>query len=251
MFFTLSKLFSFITSPFFWIMLFVIAFLIFIKRKQGKFFLASAIGLFMMFTNINVYNFVCNWWEGYRQNTNSVKVHYDGIIVLGGGVAGYNKDKHFKFSASSDRLFKAIELFKEGKADNLIFSGGSVGKVKEGEVVKDYLKTLNISEDSTLIEWHSLNTYQNAVETSKLLDSAGISNGNFLLVTSGYHIKRSIDCFKKQGIHVTPFPTDFIPEVDTNGYAAMWYPSTDIINKWRPILKEWIGYTVYLFVGYV
>ncbi len=251
MFFTFSKLFSFVTSPVFWIILFIIGFLIFMKRKQGKFFLASAIALFMVFTNINVYNFVSNWWEGHKQNPNSVTVHYDGIIVLGGGVAGYNNEKHFKFSSSSDRLFKAIELFKEGKADNLIFSGGSVGKVKEGQIVKNYLKTINISEDSTLIEWHSLNTYENAVETSKLLDSAGISNGNFLLVTSGYHIKRSMDCFKKQGINVTPFATDFIPEINTTNYAGIWYPSTSVINKWRPILKEWIGYTAYLFVGYI
>ncbi len=252
MFFTLSKLLTFAISPLLWIGILLIAYLLLRRYKCRKVILTFAIGLLFIFTNPYIFYRVSSWWEGHSQNLNSIQ-HYDGIIVLGGGVAGYNQqNEEIKFdNSSSDRLFKAIELYRMGKADRLIFSGGSMGEIKEGQIVKDYLKTIEIPEENTLVEWNSLNTHQNAVETSKLLKSAGIYEGNFLLITSGYHIKRSIDCFKKQGIVVTPFSTDFIQQFGTSDYSGIFHPSTLILEKWKTILKEWVGYGVYSLVGYV
>ncbi len=252
MFFTVSKLFSFALSPILWIGILVILALMIKRSMFKKCILIFAMGLLFVFTNPYIFYRVSSWWEGHSQDLNSVE-HYDGIIVLGGGVAGYNHSiNEIKFeNSSSDRLLKAIELFKMGKADRFIFSGGSTGEIKEGEIVQCYLKKVDIPEDSTLVEWNSLNTHENAVETSKLLQSAGIKKGNFLLVTSGYHIKRSLDCFKKQGISVTPFSTDFIHQFGTADFSGIFHPSTVYLEKWKTIIKEWVGYTVYSFVGYV
>ncbi len=251
MFYTCSKLFTFMLSPTFWIVFLFIAYFLLMRYKIRKYILTAAIGLLFVFTNPNIYNVVSGWWEGHRPNPDKV-LHYDGIIVLGGGVAAYcTQNEKIKFNQNSDRLFTAIELFKEGKADHLIFSGGSKGEVKEGQVVKDYLKSIDFPTDSALIEWKSLNTHENAVETSRLLKSAGINNGKFLLVTSAYHIKRSMECFEKQGIHVTPYSTDFIKKVSTTQYASLFLPSTEVLNKWKPILKEWIGIIAYRMAGYI
>ncbi len=252
MFFTFSKLFTFALSPIFWVGILLVVYLLLRKKKFRKYILMSCVAILFVFTNPYIFYYVSGWWEGHHENMSTVQ-HYDGIIVLGGGVAGYNFQKQeINFNnSSSDRLFKAIELFKNGKADRLIFSGGSIGEIKEGQIVKDYLKTIDIPEESTLVEWNSLNTHQNAVETSKLLKSAGIDQGHFLLVTSGYHIKRSIDCFEKQGIYVKPFITDCIQQFGTPEYAGIFHPSTFILKKWKTIIREWVGYGVYCLVGYV
>ncbi len=252
MFFTVSKLFAFALSPISWICILFIACFFLRKNKYRKCILTLSIVILFVFTNPYIFYYVSGWWEGYSQNPNTVQ-HYDGIIVLGGGVAGYNsQNQEINFNnSSSDRLLKAIELFKMGKADRFIFSGGSKGEIKEGEIVKDYLKTINIPEENTLVEWNSLNTHQNAVETTKLLKSAGIYEGKFLLITSGYHIKRSVDCFKKEGISVTAYSTDFIKQFGTPEYTGIFHPSSVILEKWKTIIKEWVGYGVYSLAGYV
>ncbi len=117
--------------------------------------------------------------------------------------------------------------------------------------MKDYLKLLDIPEDSTLVEWNSRNTHENAVETLKMLENAKLSNGKFLLVTSGFHMKRALECFQKVGINVTPYATD---PLQGNLPPELWdclMPSATTLGLWERLFREWIGYAVYKIRGYV
>ncbi len=141
-----------------------------------------------------------------------------------------------------------------GKANWFIFTGGSariIAKEKhEGDFLKDYLYLMGINKDSLLIEWQSRNTHENATETLKMLKEKHIENGNFLLVTSGYHMKRAISCFTKEGMNVHPYKTDPLQGNLSPDFTDIITPSSGVLAQWERLFREWIGYWVYKVKGF-
>ncbi len=254
MFFILSKLLSFFLSPIWWVSVLLLAFIVFKKYRRRNYFLVLALFILLVFSNQLLFHQVSGWWEGELPNSKEVK-QYDGIILLGGFSNYRSKSERIQFTQSTDRLLQAFDLYKKGKANWFIFTGGS-GRIitrekSEGEYIKDFLKLLDIPEDSTLVEWNSRNTHENAVETFKMLQKNGIERGKYLLVTSGFHMKRAQGCFAKEGINVTPYATD---PLRGNHRPEIWdwfIPSASVLGTWERLFREWVGYTIYKVRGYV
>ncbi len=254
MFFILSKILSFLLSPIWWVCVLLLLFIILRRYKKRKWLLIASFGILILFSNQYLFYHVSGWWEGKLQTPKDVK-HYDGIILLG-GFSNYNTEaQRIRFTESSDRLLQALELYKLDKADYFIFTGGSARIIakekKEGDYLKDYLKLMGISNDSLLVEWESRNTHKNAVETYKMLKDKNLDNGKFLLVTSGFHMKRAIGCFSKEGINVTPYSTDPLQASLSPGFADIITPSAGPLATWERLFREWIGYAVYKIKGFI
>lgn len=254
MFFILSKILSFFLSPIWWITVLLLAYLIFKKYKRRKLFFMAAISLLLVFSNQLLLFNVSGWWEGELKNPNEIG-HYDGIILLGGFSNYQSEAQRMRFMQSGDRLFQAVELYKKGKAQYFIFTGGSgrvlVREKREGEYLKDYLKLLGIPQDSTLVEWKSRNTHENAVETRKMLAVENMGKGKYLLVTSGFHMKRALGCFKKEGIDVVPYTADPLQSSISPDFWDTISPSASALGTWEILFREWVGYAVYKIRGYV
>lgn len=253
MFFLISKILSFLLSPICWVEILMLAFLIFSGQRMRKLLLYTAIGILLVFSNQFIFYHAAGWWEGELQNPNEME-HYDGIILLGGFSSYQSKTQRIRFYESADRLFQAVELYKKGKASRFIFTGGS-GKIvvkekKEGDYIRDYLELLGIPKDSTISEWSSRNTHENAVETLKLLQNRNIENGHYLLVTSGFHMTRAMACFKKVGLNVCPYVTDPLQSTIAPDVADAITPSAGTLASWERLLREWVGYLAYRLKGY-
>lgn len=98
--------------------------------------------------------------------------------------------------AAEYRLPKAIQLYKEGRAKKLLFSGGvtwDVGGLTEAELLRYKALELGIPEEAILIENTSKHTKENVLASLLVLDRAfGLHNINRLLVvTTTYHIRRT------------------------------------------------------------
>ncbi|MCW3804184.1 YdcF family protein [Plebeiibacterium marinum] len=208
----------------------------------------------MIFSNQLLFYYVSGWWEGELERTEKVD-HYDGIILLGGFSNYRSQSDRIQFTQSTDRMNQALSLYKQGKADWFVFSGGSariiVKERMEGEFLKGYLHLMGIPNDSLLVEWQSRNTHENAVETKKMLCAHGIENGKFLLVTSGFHMKRALGCFKKEGINVDSFKTDALQSYLPPDFADAITPSAGTLAMWERLFREWVGYVVYKMKGFV
>jgi len=254
MFFLLSKILSFLLSPIWWVVILMLFYVVFHKQRVCKFLLYISIGVLLVFSNQLMFYHVAGCWEGELQSPNKV-VPCDGIIVLGGFSSYQSKTHRIRFYESADRLYQAIELFKKGKAQRFIFTGGSgrvvVREKKEGDYLRAYLKLLGIPEESTLIEWKSKNTHENAVETLKMLQSKTIENGNYLLVTSGFHMNRAMACFKKVGINVCPYIADPLQNTLAPDFMDAITPSAIVLASWEKLFREWVGYWVYWLKDYV
>ncbi len=254
MFFILSKILSFILSPLWWIAILLLLFLVLRNYRRRRILFYTSFTLLVVFSNQLLFYHVAGWWEGDLIKSEEVDA-CNGIILLGGFSSYKVESDRIRFSESADRLLNALELYHLKKADRFIFTGGS-GRIidrgqKEGEFLKDYLILMGIPEDSLMVEMNSRNTHENAEMTFAMLKEENLEKGDYLLVTSGFHMKRAMGCFKKAGLKVHPYNTDPLQSVIAPDFTDAITPSAGVLGKWQLLIREWIGYFIYKVMGYV
>ena len=255
MFFILSKLLYFLIQPLNWIIGLLI-FSVFSKKQKWKNRTRNlAIILLLFFTNPFFLNLVTKAWETDVYAISSLNQTYDIGIVLGGySNFSLQPRERYHFSGSANRLTQALELYKTGKIKKLLLTGGTGslwGKPPgEANEIKLFLLKMGVPDSDIIIEPLSRNTRENALYTKGILD-ATYPDASCLLITSATHMRRSKGCFRKVGIHFTPFSTDIIGEEFRFIPSSLITPTTDGFSRWGLIIKEWIGYIVYWMVGYI
>jgi len=199
-------------------------------------------------------NIVYHWWEVKPVSKKEIPKNSKIAIVLS-GFSYYDFElKRIHFNHSCDRIFQTLQLYKEGYVDKILISGGS-GNIKRPEeiesiFVKEYLVSIGINANDILIESNSKNTFENAKFTKEVLLKNGYSlNDTFLLVTSGYHMRRSIKCFDKQGIKTFAFAADGRSGEAKTYPDELLIPKTGVYLMWDVVIHEWIGYFTYLMTG--
>ena len=126
----------------------------------------------------------------------------DAIVVLGGRL---NDDGTLRPVLRS-RVEKAVELFKQGVAPVVIMSGKWTDQLKkdpvktEARAMKEYAEELWVPEHAILVEEQSQNTIGNAYYTKKILAKRAWKD--IVVVTSDFHLKRSLYLFKIGRAHV-------------------------------------------------
>jgi len=65
-----------------------------------------------------------------------------------------------------------------------------------------------VAPEDIIIESASRNTHENALYVKDLV-SSNAKKGKVILITSAFHMRRAEGCFRKVGIDVTGFSTDF------------------------------------------
>ena len=181
--------------------------------------------------------------------------HYEAIVVLAAGVLepGSLRPTMDLSSASKNRTTCGVDLYQQGYAAKLVFSGGN-GQVfkdapKDAREMKRWAERLGVSNEAIVVEEQSRTTYENATETRRLLGPASI-----LLVTSASHLPRAAALFSKQGFKVTPVPCDFLirnrPEdtfVNLDPFDVL--PNERAIEHITGAVNEFAGMAVYWLIG--
>lgn len=251
MFFIISKIFQHFFSPTLWIIIIFLLSFILKKQKIIKILRITAFVMLVFFSNPFVFYEFMRAWEPKAKFKSELKQSYDYGILLTGMITYDTKYERINFKSSSDRLWQTIDLYQEGYLKKIIIVGGS-GEVfnqefKESAILKDYLIKLGIPSEDILIETNSRNTYENAVETAKILKPNENKN-SYLLISSAYHMKRSKACFKKQGFDVDIYVTD--------RYAGkrifsldLFIPKSEILQNWTLLIHEVSGYIIYWISG--
>lgn len=253
MFFILSKLFYIFLNPLVWIVIcFYFAFFSKkeLRRKRGKW---TGIALLFFFSNSAIYLEFCRAWEVHNPPISTIK-NYDVGIVLGGMFEYDSNQKILSIRRGGDRIWQALNLYKKGKIKKIFISGDS-GYVTdrglhEASQLKENLIKLGIPANDILFECKSKNTYENAIETEKVLKKKGLSNKKLLLITSGRHMKRAKGCFDNTKLKVDTYSTDlYTGKKRFFFWEQLLVPNFETINDWHGLIKEWVGYLVYSMTG--
>ena len=108
----------------------------------------------------------------------------------------------------SNRLLTAVRLQKQLDVP-IILSGGQVysDSGPEAVIASRILKDLGVPEDKIIVEGKSINTTQNARFSTEIMRERGLKKP--VLVTSAFHMRRSVLNFQKCGMEVTAYPADY------------------------------------------
>jgi uncharacterized SAM-binding protein YcdF (DUF218 family) len=192
------------------IMLVIILILIgLIMNKKKLIYIAIGV-LYIISTPIFSNNFF-KLVEGseYRKPISAID-SADAIVVLS-GMLEINEvgDSTYIEWGDPDRFFGGIALFKAGKAQKLVFTGGKMpwekAKKTEGEVLKEYAISNGIPIENILVTKDVENTADEAVAVKELISPSK----RIILVTSAYHMYRAKMLFEKQGFEVISYKVDY------------------------------------------
>jgi len=253
MFFVLSKLLSVIISPIVWIVSLLLFSLLAKARERRRKAAIMATVLILFFSNSFVFSEFMRAWEAPVMKDEDIHKTYDYGIVVGGMLAYDRANKRINFKQGIDRLLHAIELYKSGRIKKIFITGGSGSltdqREKEAIHLRDYLLRAGFPDKDILIESDSKNTRENALFTSHILSRKN-EGADYLLITSAYHMRRAIGCFKKVGIRGDAYPTDFYTVSREYNFADLFIPYAGKLDNWTLLIHEVVGCVVYKIMGY-
>lgn len=177
----------------------------------------------------------------------------DGIIVLGGPIDADLSVAHGVpvIRSAPDRIVAGAELARRYPNARIIFTGGSANLISNDAREADYagaiFESLGIDKARLIMERRSRNTYENAVFTRELaLPKPG---EHWLLVTSAYHMPRSIGLFRKADFPVQAYPVDW--RVGTSAREILSFTTTanDGLARTDTGMREWVGLLAYWLTG--
>ena len=219
-----------------------------------KFFILGLIYLFF-FSNRFIANEMLLFWEiPPTPYENITEDYYAGIVL--GGVTNSEKTPRDRvyFSKGADRITHALQLYKLGKIRKILVSGGSSKlkdfEYKEADNLYNFLLLCGIDSADIILENNSRNTYENALYSSQLLESM-YPGKKHLVITSGFHLKRSLLCFRKLGMDVDGFSSDFYTKNRTFSLDMLLIPDPSAFRNWHMLIHEFLGLLSYKIAGYI
>ena len=241
---------SFFLPPLFNLFILTMGLILIVRKKTfrwGKRILMLGIIILYLSSSFTVVNLLSKplespfpqpYWE-------SIPPSVGAIVVLTGGKL-YTKI----------RTLRGVELYYQLKNLPLLFSGGPASRDKdslaESKRAGLIAQKLGVPQERIIVESRSRNTYENAVYSLIILRRMNIKD--FILVTSGSHMRRAMAVFKKNGATPVPVPSDYISSWTPQKKAFFpdyILPTTEAFNALFYVLHEYFGLVWYKTKGYI
>ena len=200
-------------------------------RRARKHFLSPA--LIILSTYLLLFYTPLIWFLAKPLKISQKPDKSDCIVVFAGGVG-----ESGRFGQGyEERVERAVELYKNGYAQNLVFSSGYMYLFKEPLVMKALAVSLGVPQEKIITEEKASNTFENVLYSKEILERYGWNK--ILLVSSPYHMLRTKLIFSKiaEDIEVTFVPIErslFYTQPEKGGKKIN-------IQQIRGILHEYLG----------
>ena len=144
---------------------------------------------------------------GFFLSPQSEPKNADAIVVVSGG-------------QTTTRAEKGIELYKEGLAKNIIFSGAALDDGPSNAIaMRNQAIEAGVPVRTILIDSDSQNTFQNATNSKRSLEEIGAKN--IILVTSPNHQRRTSETFSK--VLGKDYQIQNVSSFDNRWSKAQWW----------------------------
>ncbi|PJB63478.1 MAG: hypothetical protein CO095_16440 [Armatimonadetes bacterium CG_4_9_14_3_um_filter_58_7] len=255
MFYLLSKVLAFIVYPLsFATLIFAIACLLHNRRRRVSQILIGTAACWLYLCSIEPFaNILLSPLESPFRGSRDNLPRPDAIMVLGGMSDAINSSSRWiELTESSDRLIMALQLARRHPRAILILSGGSGDlfeqSKRESVFLRDLAMDLGIEDERILVDSRSRNTRENAIETAKLL--AGRDLSDVVLITSAFHMRRALGCFRRLGLRPSACAVDFRGH-HSNYDPFSLIPDATSLQGSTSALREYVGLLAYKLQGYI
>lgn len=164
--------------------------------------------------------------------------HADAIVVLGGGVgeSGHGGQGY------QERVKKAVDLYRAGYAEHIVFSTGWTYTFSEGDLMRALAVSLGVPGGAIILEKKAASTLENARFVRDIAAPRGWTR--ILLVSAPYHMRRALLTFRKQApdLAVVPAPA-------TSAFYAHRRGAS--LDQLRALAHEYLGILAYWWRGWI
>ena len=213
-----------------------------LRKKIGKILIIAAIIFYYFFSISPVADLVISPLENQYKNKEQRLSDVENIVLLIGGVKKGDLPISSKLGESSlFRTVKAVEIYFQAEHKPTIIISGSdpiSSSSRPAEEIAKFIQSFNVSKENILLEEKSKNSYQSAKEIKKI-----IGDESFILITSAYHLPRSVYIFRKMGLDPIPVPADFKAEENYN--ILDFFPDPGNLKKCDLAFHEYFGLLYY------
>lgn len=175
----------------------------------------------------------------------------DGIIVLSGAEEGMISAlwDQVTLNASAERDLAFMALARHFPDAKLVFTGGRGSlthqEFKAADAARRLFAEQGVDLSRAIFERESRNTWENAMLSKQLVQPK--PSEKWVLVTSGYHMPRSVGIFCKAKWSVIPYPVDF--RTKPGHLLRIEWAFAGHLNDLGIGIKEWIGLLAYRLTG--
>jgi uncharacterized SAM-binding protein YcdF (DUF218 family) len=175
----------------------------------------------------------------------------DGIIVLGGSIDSETSSawQQLEINYSGERLTSFIELARRYPEAQLIFTGGNAsvnrGKPTEASILNLHLHKLGLAFERIQFENQAKNTAENAYYTHQMVNPS--SDSKWLLITTAFHMPRSIGVFCQNNWPIIPYPIDH--QTNPDKLLDIDFALLEHAINFQKAVHEWTGLIAYYLTG--
>ena len=160
-----------------------------------------------------------------------------GLILLGGNFSLLESQSNGRpiYNLAGGRVIEFIALARRYPALPILFTGTPL----EVELTKKLFDEMGIDPARVTYENESRNTLDNAGNSYKLIQPK--PEDRWVLVTSAFHMPRSMGLFKGIGWNVTAYPVDY--HIASLKISKLLLGVLDRQNPiaWRAVTSEWVS----------
>jgi uncharacterized SAM-binding protein YcdF (DUF218 family) len=254
LFFYSSKIIWRIISPdsLFVLLLLIAALLFYFGHVDSARRLFTGIVVMVLFLSLlPIGNWMLYPLESRFRHNPDLPEHVDGIIILGGSVkAGMSAEwQQLETNRHAERLHSFIELARKYPDARLLFTGGNASinrdKPTEADMLKRHLNRLGINPERVIIENQARNTAENAYYAKQLAKPE--DGSNWILITTAFHMPRSVGLFCQTSWPVIPYPVDH--QTNPSRLMGISFNLLGHANSLNLALHEWTGLLAYYLTG--
>jgi uncharacterized SAM-binding protein YcdF (DUF218 family) len=168
----------------------------------------------------------------------------DNIVVLAGSenIASTKIEKELSLNNSSERLIVSIKLALDYPNSKIYYLGGDgylvKNKINEVDMAKIFYSSIHFDLNRIIF----IDNTRNTIENLKAFKKINTLNQSNILITSAFHMKRSMLIAKELDLVIKPYAVDFR---SVNNFNILnYYQMLNIANNWQSFnifFKEIIG----------
>lgn len=254
LFFWISKLAWFLISPLNFILLLLILvwfLLLFNVKRLVKPLMGSIILILVLIALFPIGNWLLYPLEKRFQTNPDLPESIEGIVVLAGALDPEHSALwgQTEVNGAVERELAFMKMAKAYPDAILVYTGGSSSLIhqefKAADVAKILFEEHGLDTTRMIFEREARNTHENAILSLDLV-KPGLELP-WVLITSAFHMPRSIGIFCKAGWPMIPYPVDH--QTKPVLQFGIGYSLGGHMNELDIAIHEWLGLVAYWLTG--